>query len=418
MWTRLHLSRISWSLVDQGVVSGGTFLLNVLLARGLPAAEYGVFALLFGGMLTLQLVNTTLVVHPLSVRLVTAAPADRPRLLTASLLMIAGISLGLGAVLALVVALLGAPGLVLPALACFLAWQLQEGARRGLLSVFRFRAATLGDAVSYLGQAGVVLGLAASGMLTLTGALYGMAATSALGAAVQLLQLELRRRGPLRLRATVRDYLSIGGGWALGNGLLLHGRSQILLWGLAASSGAAAVASFQAAMNLVNLTGPILLSLCSIIPPTASHARERGLAEAWRASRAYAVMVAPLVLAYAALVIAAPEAMLWLLYGSDSAYLGLSAPLRLLIAATLLAYAADVVASFLHGVSAVHLAFQIAAIGALATLVIAVPLIGTLGLIGICLTHMGANLVRLVASWIVLSRLIGPAPAAPATGSA
>ncbi|MDO9498617.1 hypothetical protein [Falsiroseomonas sp.] len=418
MWTRLHLSRISWSLVDQGVVSGGTFLLNVLLARGLPAGEYGVFALLFGGMLTLQLLNTTLVVHPLSVRLVTAAPEDRPRLLTASLVLIAGISLGMAALLALVLALLGVPELILPALACFLTWQFQEGARRGLLSAFRFRAATLGDAVSYLGQAGVVLGLAASGMLTLTGALYGMAATSALGAAWQILQLDLRHSGPLQLRTTVLDYLSIGGGWALGNGLLLHGRSQILLWGLAASSGAAAVASFQAALNLVNVTGPILLSLCSIIPPTASHARARGLAEAWRASRVYAVLMAPLVLAYAAVVIAAPETMLWLLYGSQSDYLGLSTALRLLIIATLLGYAADVVAAFLHGVSAVHLAFQIAVIGAVATVVIAPPLIGTLGLIGVCLTHIGANLARLVASWIVLSRLIGGTAAAPATGSA
>ncbi|MBU8541469.1 MATE family efflux transporter [Falsiroseomonas tokyonensis] len=418
MSIRLHLSRISWSLIDQGVVSGGTFLLNVLLARGLPATEYGVFAMLFGGMLTLQLVNTTQVLHPLSVRLVTAAPADQPRLLTASLVLIAGNSLVLGAMLALVVALLGAPGLVLPALACFVAWQLQEGVRRGLLSVFRFRAATLGDAVSYLGQAGFVLGLSAGGMLTLSGALYGMAATSALGAAGQVLQLKLRHCGPLRLRATVLDYLSIGGGWALGNGLLLHGRAQILLWFLAATSGAAAVASFQAVLNVVNLTGPILLSLCNIIPPTASQARSRGLAEAWRASRVYAVIVAPLVLAFAALVMAVPETMLWLLYGPQSDYLGLSTALRLLIVATLLGYAADVVASFLHGVSAVQLAFQVAIIGAVATLLIAPPLIGPFGLIGICLTHLGANLVRLIASWIVLSRLIGPAPAARAVGSA
>ena len=414
VWSRLHLSRISWSLVDQGLVSGGTFLLNVILARGLSAGDYGVFALLFGGMLTLQLLNTTLIIHPLSVRLVTTNPEDQPRLLTASLILTSVMSLGLGAVLALIVALLGWRELVLPSLACFLLWQVQEGMRRGLLAIFRFQAAALGDAVSYIGQILVVAGLASMDSLTLDDAFYGMAVTSGLAAAGQALQLRLRYRGPLRLRATIADYWSIGGGWALGNGLLLHGRAQILLWGLAITSGAAAVAAFQAVLNVVNLANPIMLSLCNIIPPTASEARSKGLAAAWRAARTYALIAAPPILAYAIIVMAVPETMLWLLYGSNSSYLGLSTVLRLLVLATLLGYAADVVAAFLHGVSAVRLAFLIAAMGAVATAVIAVPLIGLLGVVGLCLTQLGANLARLVTSRIALVRLIGSAPPAPA----
>ncbi len=411
VWSSLHLSRISWSLADQGVVSAGTFLLNVLLVRGLVAEDYGIFALLFGGMLTLQLVNTALVIHPLSVRLVNAASAEVPRLLLASLVLMGLLTLGLAVLLAAIILLLGRPDLVLPSLACFVAWQIQESMRRGLLSAFRFRTAALGDSLSYIGQVVVVAGLSVGGGLTLQAALYGMAATSALAAALQALQLELRITRPLRLAETAADYWSIGGGWALGNGMLLHGRAQLLLWGLAAHAGPAGVAVFQAALNIVNLSNPVMLSLCNIIPPTASQARQGGLAAAWRASRLYAFLAAPPLLAYGIIVVAVPDLMFRLLYGADSPYLEFTMELRLLVLATLLGYAADVVAAFLHGVSAIRLVFFIACIGALTTLVLAVPLIGGFAVIGVCLTHIGANLARLVASWLVLARLIGPTTA-------
>lgn len=418
MWNRLHLARISWSLADQGIVSGGTFLVNVLLARGLPSAEYGVFALLFGGLLTLQIINAALLFHPLSVRLIVAREDDRGSLLSASLILLTLLSVCLGAVLSLLLASLGRSDLIPPALACFLLWQIQEGLRRGLLSGFRYRAATVGDAVSYLGQAVVVIGFTLHGSLTLESALYSMAATSALAALVQFLQLDLNSRGQLRLRQTAVDYWSIGGGWSLGNALLLHGRTQLLLFGLAASSGAAAVASFQAAVNIVNLSNPVMLGLCNIIPQTASQASTQGSAHAWRATRAYIFLAMPPILAYSAVLLIAPEQVLSIVYGTGSEYLGMSLAVRLLVVAALVGYAADVVVSFLHGVSAVRLAFFITAIGALATAVLAVPLIGVLGVIGNCLTHIGANVARLVAARQVLVRLLGQTRTSPATTTA
>jgi O-antigen/teichoic acid export membrane protein len=103
-----------------------------------------------------------------------------------------------------------------------------------------------------------------------------------------------------------------------------------------------------------------------------------------------------------------PEFVLQILYGAESGYLDLSLAVRLLVAAALLGYTADVIASFLHGVSAVRLAFITTAWGALATVVLAIPLIGAFGLIGNCLTHVGANGVRLIASQVVLARMLGP----------
>ncbi|MFC7476236.1 hypothetical protein ACFQS7_17855 [Dankookia sp. GCM10030260] len=410
MWTRLHLTRISWSLADQGIVSIGSFLVNVLLARELAAEDYGMFALLFGGMLTLQVVNSALLFHPFAVRLVVADADDHGRLLSASLALIALLSGCLSVVLAVVLATTGQAVLILPALAAFLTWQLQEGLRRGLLSTFRYRAATLGDGLSYLGQGAVVILLARLDVLTLETALYSMAATSTMAAAVQVLQLRPYPLGRLHLRRTMADYWMIGGGWSIGNAMLLQGRAQLLLFGLAAAAGTAAVASFQAAANAVNLLNPILFALCNIIPQTASEGRGRGNAEVWRTVRGYCILAAPPILAYAAVLLAVPGQVLELMYGPGSSHLDMTLAVRVLILAALAGYAADVAVAFLHGLTAMRLAFAINAAGALATLVLAVPLIGTLGVLGNCLTHVGANAVRLIAARRILGGLLEPAP--------
>ena len=41
----LFLNRTVWSLIDQAIVSLGTFLLSITLARNLTSSEYGVFTL-------------------------------------------------------------------------------------------------------------------------------------------------------------------------------------------------------------------------------------------------------------------------------------------------------------------------------------------------------------------------------------
>jgi O-antigen/teichoic acid export membrane protein len=298
------------------------------------------------------------------------------------------------------------PGLILPALTCFLMWQLQEGLRRGMLSGFRYQAASLGDAISYLGQVAVLVGLGLQDMLTLETALYGMAGTSALAAVIQWLQLAPPLGQRLRLRETAADYWSIGGGWSLGNALLLHLRAQLLLFWLAASSGAAAVASFQAALNVVNVSNPIMLALCNILPQAASQAGVNGLDRAWQAARGYMLLAVPAILTFAVILVAVPGQVLALLYGSGSAYVELSLAVRLLTVAACIGYAADALISFLHGIRAVRIAFFVTASGAVATLVLAVPLIGTFGVTGNCLTHVGANVVRLAAARQALARLL------------
>jgi O-antigen/teichoic acid export membrane protein len=55
------------SLLDQGLTSAAGFVANVLLARWMPAAEYGAFAVAFAGYLFLTLFHNALLLEPLSV---------------------------------------------------------------------------------------------------------------------------------------------------------------------------------------------------------------------------------------------------------------------------------------------------------------------------------------------------------------
>ena len=411
MLSKLHLRHSAWSVVDQGVVSGGAFFMNLLLARALPAVDYGVFVIVFGGMLTLQLFSATLLFHPLSVRLATAAPSDRDELMRSSLILVAVLSIGLGLFLAVVLCAFGHPGLALPALACFVAWQMQEAVRRGLLTEFRLKAAALGDGVSYIGQAVAVLFLALTDTLTLPGVLWCMAVTSLGAAALQLWQFGLVP-GPAGLRQTLAAYWQVGGPWSLGNAMVSQLRLQILPWLLAAGGGPAAAAAFQAVVNVINLSNPITISLGNVIPQTAARASAAGAAAAWHASRGYALLATPPILGYALVVLTFPGALLWLLYGSGSGYLHLELAVRILIVASAAGYATDVVIAFLHGIVEIRAAFRINAIGAVAAAVLAVPLVSSLGVVGAVMAVFGSNLMRLAAAYLVMVRLTDAAATA------
>ena len=137
--------RLSWTFLNQGVVSAGSFVVQVVLARRLAAADYGIFALIMGGLLTLQLCNATLIFHPMSVRIPAATDDERPKLLGASLLLVGVLSVALAAVLAVGLLGFGQADLIPSTLLFFLAWQMQEALRRGLLVTFRHSTAIAGD---------------------------------------------------------------------------------------------------------------------------------------------------------------------------------------------------------------------------------------------------------------------------------
>jgi O-antigen/teichoic acid export membrane protein len=400
-------------VADQLVVSGGTFLVNLILARQLPVVEYGVFAVLLGAMLTLQLPGGSLLLYPLSVRLQAMEDeAHRSELIRTTLALNLLLAVALGLVLALALLAFGRAELALPAVLCFVLWQVQEATRRCLFATFRHRSAIFGDSISYLGQAAIVVGLSVIGTMTLANVYFGMAATSLIAAGIQWAQLRLIASGKLPLYRVAVESWTFGGGWSLVNGILSQLRTQVLAWAVAIEGGIAAAAGLQAAANVVNMANPLLISLGNIIPQAAARARLQGNAEAWRAARAYSWLALPFFLGYAALVLTVPEGILLLFYGSTSGYADLATVLRLLVVAALLGYAADIVVSYLHGIVALRFATLINAIGLLATLALSWPLVGQFGLLGGCFMAIVANLARLAACKGVMAKVLGH-PASP-----
>ena len=405
MLDRQHIFRASWTLVDQGVVSLGAFLVNVQLARHLVPEDYGVYALLFGAFLGLQLVNSSLLLYPMSIRLPVAAPTDRMPLLAATTLLVLAYSAPLCAVLAAGLAIFGHRDLIVPVLAAFVLWQLQEAMRRGLLAEFRHSSAIPGDMLSYLGLVAAVGALWLCEALTLPAVFGAMALACGAGAAVQAWQLRLSLRHVVDLRDTAAEFVGIGG-WSLVNNVVSLLRVQSLPWALAAAGGAAAAASFQAALNVVNLANPIILGLCNVIPQTAAHAqRKGGNAEAWRAARVYMLIGAPPTLGYYAVAFAVPGFILSVFYGAASPYVSLVLAVQLLVVAWAIGYAADMVCSYLHGIDAARRALTINVLGAISAVVLALLLSRLYGLTGGCLALVGANLVRLAASHFIQTRI-------------
>lgn len=256
MSTRLHVKQASWTLIDQGLVSLGAFLVNVQLARQLAPDEFGAFALLLGGLLGLQLFTSSLLLYPMSVSLPVSQGDARERLYAATVLLVGAICVPLCAALATALFILQRADLIPAALALLVCWQLQETMRRGLLAAFRHSSAIYGDTATYFGQVVALFVLSRFGHLTLENALFAMAAAYATGVAMQAVQLRITLRPYAELRATASEFWSIGG-WSLANNLLALLRVQILPWVLAAFGGMAAAGAFQAVLNVVNLTNPI-----------------------------------------------------------------------------------------------------------------------------------------------------------------
>src|SRR5882757_198478 len=61
------LKKISFAVLDQGLISGTNFTLGILLARWLSPSEYGIYALCFSAYLLISAIQQAIVLEPMSV---------------------------------------------------------------------------------------------------------------------------------------------------------------------------------------------------------------------------------------------------------------------------------------------------------------------------------------------------------------
>ena len=400
------LSRASWTLVDQCVVSGGNFLLNVLLARTLSQDDYGEFALFLGAIFLLRTIDYSFISYPLSVRLCVVGDEERPRLLGNTAVLAVALSLVLLVLMAIGTAVLEEENILLPACLCYLCWQAQETSRRFLLADFRYREAVAGDGVAFVGQVVLIAVLLWIDSITLSTALYVMSATFFLGALVHALKLRFARPDIGELRSLALEYFSVGK-WSLVSYLLVLLRVQLFPWLLAAFAGTAATASLQAGLNIANMMNPIIFGIGNAIPQIAAHAhRSGGILGASRAAYHYVLFGLGPILVICAAAVLMPDLLLRSVYGPSSPYLAAAAGLQLLAFAGVLDYIAEMISKTLLGVQAGKLAFVVNVVAAVAALALALALIGPLGVFGACVALLIANSVRMIGAMAAIAWLI------------
>jgi O-antigen/teichoic acid export membrane protein len=208
------------------------------------------------------------------------------------------------------------------------------------------------------------------------------------------------------LRQTVRQCWDIGG-FSLISNLMSAMRLQVFPWALAYIGGTILAAQFQAALNLVMAVNPVLLGLCNVIPQAAARGRQQGgTAQAWNAARGYILLGAIPIFAYYALLLAWPGGVLTLLYGAASPYVGLTFAVRAMAAAALIAYSAEMVCSYLHGLESAKLAMKINMYGLAASVLLGLPSTLVWGLTGSCIGLLAASVVRSILAAQTLAPML------------
>ncbi|WP_062013446.1 lipopolysaccharide biosynthesis protein [Aureimonas sp. AU4] len=416
----LRWPRATWVLADQAVLSLGTFLLSVALARSLSLETFGTYALFVSALPLAQTFGNAVIFYPLSVRATVLPEPERRRLIRATFKL----TLLAGAPLALLFGIVNRcfvdPALLLPSACLLLSSQIQECTRRGLLCAFRHRAAIMGDAVSYLGQVLLVVALARVAALDLAVALYAAAATSVVGALLQSVQIGLWRRDPgpvWPVRATLRDYWTLGR-WSLGSNALLALRGGVLPWLLASFHGPVAAGTFQLAVNVVNVANPVVIGIANVIPQAAARGRSGGARAALRLSLPYIATGLPIVGLLSLGMILAPERILDLVYARSFADPVLFEAVRIMAVGAVFGFLAAGAGAHLYGSGDGRIAFAGDAATGLAVLAAAVPLVGALGLLGACVAAALSLVARTAWMTAVVARRLAqerdrPAPSSP-----
>lgn len=316
--------QFNWALTDQAMVSGANFLTNIVMVRYLgngDLAEYGRFVLAWMAIEFLRILHDPMIVAPM----VSIGPKQRPEKAAAYYSAVNflqfNLSLLASSVLVGIVVLLNIylPSWNLGGMApimgfAAISYHLQQNIRRCAFARHRPDLAFASDAVRYLGQLAILIGLAQFYSLDSKDAILITASTAFLGIFCLLPVL-----GPVgfdrqTLKSTISRHWNFGK-WLVPSAVLGRATADIFMAVAGAVIGAAAVGGLKAARNIVAVTHILLMGFENVVPIRAAQRfAEDGKAGLvrflWRFGFASCGLVAGLIL----LVASIPEFWLELLY--------------------------------------------------------------------------------------------------------
>jgi O-antigen/teichoic acid export membrane protein len=368
----------------------GNFLTNVLLARTLAPADYGIFALIYGLLVVMNSYHTSAVVYPLSLSGAPGTVDDLHRHLRVSISSTVLFAFGLAPVVLGAAFLLGKPEITPWAIFALFGWQVQETLRRGLMAHLRHDEAVLGDTISYLGQAVGIWIYLRSGSASLKGVFFLVAVTSLLAAALQFRQLRLEMKWEVNLFGHLKE------SWHASRWAVLA-NTAVIVPGVAypwflALHGTDVAASYQALLNVLGVSNPVMMGIGNIALPATIRAKvSGGLKQARGIVFRYGLLGAVALIPCYAMLFVWPSFFLKLLYGPTSFYLVHLTALRLLVTAYSLCYLAYLLAVLFYGLGQSKKVVEAQATGAFASLLVGLPLVLRFGLtgaaIGLCVVY-------------------------------
>jgi O-antigen/teichoic acid export membrane protein len=392
------LSRSFLAVSDQGVISLGNFFTGILLARHFPQAEYGIYALIIGILISANSLHASLISYPLSVQGAQTDAKGLGQLATGSLLLTVGLSLFLNLGVFTALWVLHRPDLAMGVFGVSLLWQFQEILRKGLLSQMRQGEALWGDGLSYLGQAVLIWFLIQEKWLTLDVVFITMMLTSGLAALLQAIQLGLQSVS-LEMVINFAKKFWIFGRWILLTNVMTVLIIQIFPWSLKLFHGPEATASFQVIVNILGVSNPVIFSLGGLIIPAVTQTSMEGKREeVWRTAWKYALPFGSLLLIYYVVLLVWPREILAVFYGSNSPYLflGLETPLRILVLSFALMYCSIVFQSLLYGLEDSRAVFLVQLLSTGVGLILGIPLVIFSEVLGACIATFLVQLITLV----------------------
>lgn len=281
----LQLPRTVLSLLDQGIVSGTSFVTTVIVGRGASPAELGLFALamtivLFGRGFQEQLISAPYLVLSQRQR------GERSPVFTGSTLFFE-VLLILLTVLALLAYGLGRQltGVASPLdrtlilLAAVLPGVLMRDYLRHLsFASFNFQSLFVLDSLACVLQLGGLAALCWQGYLSAGAALLAMGAANGLAVAIWFVgQSEPWQVVPAQLWSDWQELWSFGK-WALASFLINCSAPLVMPWVMAVAINTESAGVLAACTSLTGLANTLVMGVCNYLSPKAARAyTEEGL---------------------------------------------------------------------------------------------------------------------------------------------
>ena len=276
-------TKASYAVTGQALFAGAHFLVNVLLARWLPAEEYGAFALAYACFLLFTLLYNACVYEPLIV-FGSGKYASRFReylgvlfwlnvpLLAAVTLTMLGLSVTLGHIYSPIVRHAFAV-LAVAAPFVLVTWL----GRGGFYSQLRPGGAAIGGVVYFFTLLAALLSLWHYGRLSAGAAFWAMGAAGLAASLWLLTRLGVRFRrfsGDIKLETVITDHWRYGR-WAMASALVAWFPDNIYYAVLGRTANLEGTAALRALVNLINPMVHVQIALSAVLIPALvrRHAR-------------------------------------------------------------------------------------------------------------------------------------------------